>query len=117
MDVVRLILLIAHFVGLAAIVGGYIIQLPHKGPINFASMLTGSIVQIVSGVGLIAARKLEGLDVIDVKMAVKLGIALLVLVAVLVGRRVSSTGAKQRPWFHIAGVLAIANIAVAVLWS
>ena len=113
MEIVRLILLITHFVGLAAIIGGYIIQLPRKGSINFASMLTGSIVQLVSGIGLIAARKLEGLDVIDAKMFVKLGITLVVLAAVLIGRR----SKKQRPWFHAAGGLAIANVAVAVLWS
>jgi hypothetical protein len=86
-------------------------------------MLVGSIVQVVSGVLLIAVRKTEELAVIDAKMGVKLGIALLVLAAAIIAivrqRRLAAAGksdAPVLPLLHTVGILAIANVIVAVVW-
>jgi hypothetical protein len=117
-EILRLTLLVIHFIGLAAIIGSFIFQLPKRTGIDFRAMLTGTIVQLVTGAGLIAARRAESLAVIDAKMAVKLGIALLVLIAVIVGmRRSKRADASVRPWFLAAGVLAIADVVVATVWS
>ncbi len=112
LEVLRLALLVTHFIGLAAIIGSFIFQLPKRGPLDFRSMLIGSLVQLASGIGLIATRKLQDLDVIDEKMLVKLILTVVVLLAVIVGRR----GSGNRPLFLIAGVVAILNVVVATVW-
>ena len=112
LEILRLTLLVAHFIGLAAIIGSFIFQLPRGSVLNFRAMLIGSIVQLVTGVGLIATRKLTELPVIDEKMAVKMAIAVIVLVAVIIGQRRAS-----RPLFLTAGIAAIANVVVATVWS
>jgi hypothetical protein len=112
LEILRLTLLVAHFIGLAAIIGSFIFQLPRRSALDFRAMFIGSIVQLVTGVGLIATRKLTDLPVLDEKMAVKLAIALIVLVAVIIGQR-----RKSRPFFLTAGIAAIANVVVATVWS
>ena len=111
LEVLRLALLVTHFVGLAAIIGAFIIQMPQRSVINFRPMLIGAIVQLVTGIGLIAVRRLSDLPVIDEKMIVKLALALIVLGAVIIGARRSS-----RPLFFVAGIVAIANVVVATVW-
>jgi len=124
LDLIRLIVLIIHFVGLAAIIGPFILQRARKEGFQFGAMLTGSIIQIVSGAALIGLRRGEGLPVVDAKMAVKLGVALVVLALVVIGmvrqRRLRARGesdASVRPFVTAAGVTAIVNVAVAVLWE
>ena len=123
LEITRLVLLVTHLIGLAAIIGPFILQLRRKSGFELAPMLVGSIVQLVTGVALIAVRKTEGLAVIDEKMLVKLVLAVLVLAAVVVGivrqrrlRRAGSSDAPVRLWMIVAGVLAIANVVVAVFW-
>ena len=124
LDLIRLIVLIIHFIGLAAIIGPFILQRVRKEGFQFGAMLTGSIVQIVSGAALIGLRKGEGLAISDPKMAVKLGIAVIVLALVLIGmirqRRLRAGGAGDgsvRLLLLSAGVAAIVNVVVAVLWE
>lgn len=124
LDLIRLIVLIIHFVGLAAIIGPFILQRVRREGFQFGAMLTGSIVQIVSGAALIGLRKGEALAVSDAKMAVKLGIAVVVLALVVIGmirqRRLRARGAGDgsvRPLLQTAGIAAIVNVAVAVLWD
>ena len=123
LEVIRLILLIVHLVGLAAIIGPYILQNRRRSGFEFQPMLVGSIVQVVSGVLLIAVRKTEELSVIDAKMGVKLAIALLVVAAAIIAmvrqRRLVGAGESDspvRPLLHAIGILAIANVIVAVIW-
>ena len=123
LEITRLVLLVTHLIGLAAIIGPFILQLRRKSGFELAPMLVGSIVQLVTGVALIAVRKVGDLPVIDEKMVVKLVLALVVLGAVVVGlvrqRRLRAAGsddATVRPWLWVAGVAAIANVVVAVFW-
>lgn len=123
LEIVRLVLLIIHLVGLAAIIGPFLLQMRRKTGFEFQTMLVGSIVQVVTGVLLIAVRKTEDLAVIDAKMGVKLAIALLVLAAAIIAvvrqRRLVAAGASDRPvlpFLHTMGFLALANVVVAVVW-
>jgi hypothetical protein len=123
LEAARLTLLIIHLVGTSAIVGAFILMMPKRAGFDFSPMLVGSIVQLVTGIALIAVRKLAGLDVIDEKMLVKLAIALFVfaLVIVLLRRqrrilRDQRPESRLRPLLYVAGFSAIANIVVAVWW-
>lgn len=123
LEVVRLTLLVIHFVGLAAIVGPFVLQMRQRTGFDLRPMRVGAIVQIVTGNGLIATRRLTDLPVVEAKMVVKMVIAVVVLAVIVVAmvraRRARSavgTDAAARPWFLAAGVLAIADIVVAAVW-
>ena len=69
---------------------------------------------------LVGVRQAADLPVDNAKIAVKLVVAVLVLVAVWMAGRKQAADASSKaalPWFHTAGALAIVNVLVAVLWT
>jgi len=124
LDIIRLTVLVIHFIGLSAIIGPFILQRSRREGFQFGAMLTGSIVQLVTGAALIGLRKAEGLATIDAKLAVKLGVAVVVLVVLVIAivqqrrRRAAGSGdGALRPLLLTAGIAAIADVGVAVLWQ
>lgn len=121
LEIARLALLVAHFVGLAALIGPFLLQVRSRKALRLRLMLIGAIVQVVTGNALIAANRLQGLEVDEVKMIVKLGIAVVTLgvmiAAVVVQRRRGADAPSVRPLFHTAGGLALADVIVAVVWT
>jgi uncharacterized membrane-anchored protein len=123
LEIIRLTLVVIHLIGLAAIIGPFLLQMRKKSGLEFRTMFTGAIVQVVTGVLLIAVSKTEAHAIIDAKMGVKLAIALLVLAAAIVAvvrqRRLVAAGESDRPvlpLLHVMGFLALANVIVAVVW-
>jgi len=116
MDIAIKILLILHFIGLAAIIGSWLSVL--KQPRVVVGMLHGAILQVVTGVALVGLR--EAQDVVEVnhmKIGIKLLIALVILVVAIIGLKKE----KQNPGStavlaHTAGILGIVNVIVAVVW-
>ncbi len=117
LDVVRLILLAVHILGLAAIVGAFFVQMRAKDGFATGVVLAGAITQVVTGLALVGVRQAADLGVDNAKIAVKLGIALVVLVAAIVAHVQRRRGGKVKPAFHAAGGLAVVNVLVAVLWQ
>jgi len=117
LETVRLVLLAVHVLGLAAIVGTFFVQMRAKD--NFATgvVLAGAITQVVTGIALVGVREAGDLGVNHIKIAVKLGIAVIVLVAAIVAHVQRRRGGNVRPAFHTAGGLAVVNVLVAVLWQ
>jgi hypothetical protein len=123
MDLVRSALTFAHVIGLAAIIGSYILQLPWRRGFDFRPLAIGSAVALVTGVALVAVLEIGDVGVIRSKIAVKLGLALVVAALSVTGlvrsRRLSRVGADDaalRPLLVGAGVIAMANAAVALFW-
>lgn len=120
LEIARLALLIVHFVGLAALIGPFLLQVRSRQTPRLRLMLTGAIVQVVTGNALIAANRRQGLEVDEVKMIVKLGIAVVTLgvliTAVIAQRRRGADAASVRPLFVGAGALALAEVIIAVVW-
>lgn len=121
LEIARLAVLVAHFVALAALIGPYLLHWRNRNVPRLRLMLIGAIGQVVTGNALIATRQLQGLDVGEFKMVVKLSIAVaalgLLLAAALVKRRRGETAPPLRPLFHTAGSLALVNVIVAVAWT
>lgn len=121
LEIARLALLVTHFLGLAALIGPFLLQILSPHPPRLRLMLTGAAVQLVTGNGLIASRRLQGLEVDEVKMLIKLGIVVVALgvliAAILVQRRRGAEAGAVRPLFRTAGGLAIADVLVAVAWT
>jgi hypothetical protein len=127
MELVRDITLITHFIGLALIIGPFIVQVRAHSGYYFGWVMTGSIVQLVTGLlltGLAEMRLADDpdLSVNHTKIAVKSMIAtVIVIAAVHAYRKQKKLGAgdnerKLLPYLHSAGALAIVNVILAVVW-
>jgi hypothetical protein len=121
MDFVYQLILVLHFIGLASVVGGFLVQMksPEKG-VNPA-MLHGAITQLVTGLLLVGLPEMNlatpdtGWDGWDhAKIAVKLLLTIIITVLAVIGRR--KGGAQVGLWGAIGG-LSIVNILIAVFWS
>ena len=117
LEIVRLVLLALHILGLAAIVGTFFVQMRAKDGFATGVVLAGAITQVVTGLALVGVREATELGVNNVKIAVKLGLALVVLVAAIIAHVQRRRGGKVKPAFHAAGGTAVINVLVAVLWQ
>lgn len=117
MDVLRIILLIAHFIGLAMLLGGFLVQqkaIAGGTGTVLPIMWRGALVQIVTGLLLVATIEMGDLfDLDNWKIAVKLLIAVVITVLVFVYRK-RDPAPSWALW--TVGALTLANIVVAVAW-
>jgi hypothetical protein len=112
MTALRLILLYAHLVGFAVLLGGAVAQyLSKKCKIN-AAMLWGAGAQLVTGIALSAPLG-RSYDLNPAKLAVKLVIALMIFAMVFFSRKREAV--NQGHFLAIIG-LTLVNAAVAVFW-
>lgn len=127
MELVRDITLIIHFLGLAMIIGPFLIQMRAHTGYAFSWVLAGGTVQLLTGLLLTGLAEMRLADDPDVsvnhtKIAVKTVLALVIFVVALIAYRRQKKvepGASQRsllPLLHVAGALAIANMVIAVVW-
>ncbi len=117
MEILRTILLILHFVGLASLLGGFLVQGKALGAGRgtvVPAMVHGALTQLVTGLLLVATIQIGDLDELNnAKIAVKLVIAAVITVLVFVYRK----KAPAPSWaLWSIGALTVANIAVAVAW-
>lgn len=117
MDILRIILVILHFVGLASLLGGFLVQVraigQGKGTVVRA-MIDGALTQLVTGLLLVATIEMGDLyDLNNWKIAVKLLIAVIITVLVFVYRK--KDPAPSWALWAIGG-LTLANVIVAVAW-
>ncbi len=118
MDVAYELVVLVHLLGMASLVGGWLVQVSARGERYVsAAMLHGGLTQLVTGVALVAMA--EGVASLDEpidwpKMAVKLAVTLVVVVLCWANRRRHTLPDGV---YAIIGMLAIGNVAVAVLWN
>jgi hypothetical protein len=124
LEPLRLVLLIGHLLGLAAIIGPYLLQARHRSGFELRVMLVGAAAQLVTGVGLVWVRASTEENITPGMTAVKLTLTLLVIAALFVAlmlqlsaRHGGRPDAAVRPWMHAAGLGAILNVLIAVLWA
>ena len=128
MELVRDITLITHFIGLALIIGPFIVQMRAHSGYYFGWVMTGSIVQLVTGLLLTGLAEMRLADDPDMsvnhaKIAVKSVIATVIVIAAdhaYRKRKKLGAGDNERkllPYLHTAGALAIVNVILAVVWQ
>lgn len=117
MEILKLVLVAAHFLGMAAIVGSFFVQMRRKSDFVLTPLLAGAITQVMTGLALVGLAEATGDDLIYAKIAVKLTIAVVVLVAAILAVVTQRKGGRVQPWFHAAGGLAVINVLVAVFWG
>jgi len=114
-EIVYDLVVVLHFLGLASLIGGWLVQMRARGERHVnPAMLHGALTQLVTGVIIVGL----GEAVLDreydyAKITVKLVITAIVLLLVWVNRRkeVIPDGL-----YYLVGGLAIVNVAIAVLW-
>ena len=110
------VILVLHFVGLASLLGGFIVQMKSADKGVNPAMWHGALTQLVTGVlmvGIAESGSLEG-DPLDMtKISVKLLIVLVITVLALVGRKKQP---PQVPLWGIIGALTLVNVIVSVFW-
>ncbi|MEU7618413.1 hypothetical protein AB0M91_20530 [Micromonospora rifamycinica] len=112
MEALRLILLYVHLIGFALLLGGAVAQyVGGKLRIN-AAMLWGSVIQLLTGLGLSAPLR-DGDEPAPAKLVTKLVLALLIFVMVFFSRK--RTQVARGHFLAIIG-LTLVTAAVAVFW-
>ena len=119
MAIVATILVILHFVGLAYLLGSFLVEIKDvvrgQGKV-MRGMLDGALLQLITGialVGIYSAGLIEGEEVNNSKIAVKLSVAIVVYVLALVFRK--RVPAPSWALWAIGG-LTLANVIIAVSW-
>jgi len=126
-ELLREITLILHFLGLAIIIGPFVLRKAADSKVATGWILAGGTTQLVTGLlltGLAEMRLADNLEMsLDhTKIAVKLVLTLAIFIVALVGylklRRAPGAEAPKSitALMHSAGALAIANVFIAVLW-
>lgn len=115
MQFVYNLILILHFIGLASLLGGFLVQMSSTDKGVNPAMLHGALTQLVTGVLMVGLVESGAVDeeLSMSKIGVKLVIVLVITVLAFIGRR------RQPPQvalWAIIGALTLANVVIAVLW-
>ncbi|CUR59243.1 putative integral membrane protein [metagenome] len=114
METVRLVLLLVHILGFAALFGGLVVQAREPEKRINGAIRDGAGTAFVAGLLLVGVLEAGDESVDHAKIGVKLVVALVILVLVMVNLR------KPRipdGLYYGLLLLTVANIAVAVFWS
>lgn len=114
MDLLRQILLFAHLLGFAALLGGLLVQLRSAERRVNSLMRDGAGTAVVAGLALVGVLEAGDGDVNHAKVGVKLVVGLVILVLVMMNLR------KERIadglYYGLIG-LTVLDLGVAVFWS
>jgi hypothetical protein len=114
------LILVLHFIGLASVVGGFLVQMKSADKGVNPAMLHGALTQLVTGVLLVGIVEMgmylpyEGYAIDNAKIGVKLLLTVVITVLAFVGRKRTP---PQVGFWGAIGALSIANILIAVFWN
>ena len=117
MDIVYNIVVVLHFVGLALLLGAFLVQLTAKEKTVTRWMFDGAMTQLLTGlimVGMLesgAMGEAEKAEVDTTKIAIKLVVVLVIAVLAAIGRRRQP---PQNVLWLVIGLLTLANVVIAV---
>lgn len=111
MEFVEHLLVVLHFVGLAALFGGFFVQLRDADKVVNAAMLHGALTQLVTGVLLVGLIYADDGEPNNAKITAKFLIVLVITGLALVNRKRESVSTAV--WAAIGG-LTLTNIVIAV---
>jgi len=113
MDILYKSLVLLHFIGLAALFGGFFVQMKSTTKVVNPAMFHGALTQLVTGVVLVGlAETGAGDEELNMtKISIKLLVVLVITVLVFMNRK--KPFVSTRIWGTI-GLLTLANMAVAV---
>ncbi len=129
MEFVRLVLLFLHLLGMAVLVGSFLLQrrTAPRGPLS-VGWLHGALLQLVTGLALVGVNEAQDADLIHAKVGVKLLVLVAILGLVLFARRQGSGKDEADRTSEDTGTLAtwvvpalaglvVLNVGIAVFWT
>ena len=117
MEIVYNIIVVLHFVGLALLLGSFLLQITAKEKAVTRWMFDGAMTQLLTGVIMVgmlesgAMGEAEKAEVDTTKIAIKLVIVIIVAILAAVGRRRQP---PQTALWLIIGLLTLTNVVIAV---
>jgi hypothetical protein len=113
MDITYKSFVLAHFIGLAALFGGFFVQMSSTNKVVNSAMFHGSLTQLVTGIVMVGLAESGAVDedLNMTKISIKLLIVLIITGIVFVNRKKSSVA--NSIWLSI-GLLTLVNMAIAV---
>ncbi|MFD7404046.1 hypothetical protein ACFV7R_15505 [Streptomyces sp. NPDC059866] len=117
MDVLINLFVGLHIIGIAALLGGFFSQMKAmgEGTARFGpGMLHGALTMLVTGVILVGLNQADDQSVNNIKIGVKLALLIVILGLVYVKRDEEKV---DKGLFGLVGLLTMANVFIAVLWT
>ncbi|MFF9170028.1 MULTISPECIES: hypothetical protein [unclassified Streptomyces] len=117
MDVLIHLFVGLHIIGIASLLGGFLTQMKAmgRGAARFVpAMLHGALTMLVTGVVLVGLNQADDHTVNNIKIGVKLALLIVILGLVYVKRDEETVDKRL---FGLVGLLTVANIFIAVLWT
>jgi Tfp pilus assembly protein PilN len=113
-DFLEKLLLFLHLIGMAAVVGGALVQIATPPRRITAMILHGGLTQVVTGVLLVGVLEADDADVNHAKIGVKLAVALVIVALAWIYR--AREQVSDAVYFGILA-LALGNVGIAVFWT
>jgi hypothetical protein len=125
MAAVSNIFLVLHFVGMAALFGGFLAQMSSKAKAISSGMLHGALLSLIAGLVLVGVRyplndqDADAYPLYDnAKIAVKLLILFVILILGYTSKKKSkASGQGDTGAWATIGLLTFTNIVIAVFWG
>ena len=115
MDILHSFLVFLHILGAAIIVGLWFARI--KNPTVLPGQFHGALLQLVTGLALVAVNEMGDGDVNHMKVGIKLLIALVIAVLAFIGQRRYKKDEKVSAGLaNSVGILTTVNIALATMW-
>ena len=116
MDLLYSLIVVTHFLGLAALIGGWIAT--KVGSTALSPVVWGARAQLLTGILLVGiAEMTSDAELNHLKIGVKLVVALAVVAAAEMAGAKAKRGELKTQLVDAAGALGVLNVLVAVLWS
>ena len=114
MEILRLSLLLLHFIGVAALLGGLLAQVGAQAKQVTDLIRYGITLALIAGIGLVGVLAADDVEIDYPKIWVKLGIAVLIAGLAMANRKRAQISSTL--WLVLL-TLAVGNIAIALFWS
>lgn len=113
MDITYKAFVLAHFIGLASLFGGFFVQMSSTSKVVNPAMFHGALTQLVTGIALVGLAESGAVEeeLNMTKISIKLAVVLIITILVFINRKKSSITTSI---WGLIGLLTIANMAVAV---
>ena len=114
MELVVNLFLVAHLLGMAAIIGSAVFVA--RGAVTPA-LVWGARAQLITGILLVGLVQANDEEVDNAKIGVKLVVAVAVVACAEIAAAGERKGRPRPQLVHAAGALAVLNVLVAALWT